>query len=114
MKFIADILNRFQFTKQTRNCVTESVYIQELWFLHSAHPLMLVYVFMKFHDCSLDGLKLKRGHEHMSYTYLIHLDLALTSLENATIIVCRILARRRSYCINFTYCIITVMLNVFQ
>ena len=36
--------------------ITHKVYMQELWFLHSAQPLMLVYVFMKFHDhCSLDG-----------------------------------------------------------
>ena len=28
-----------------------------LWFLHSAHPLMLVDICMKFHDASLYGLK---------------------------------------------------------
>ena len=31
--------------------------MQELWFLHSAYPLMLVYICMKFHDASLYGLK---------------------------------------------------------
>ena len=31
--------------------------MQELPFLHSAHPLMLVYICMKFHDASLYGLK---------------------------------------------------------
>ena len=31
--------------------------MQELWFLHSAHPLMLVDICMKFHDASLYGLK---------------------------------------------------------
>ena len=31
--------------------------MQELWFLHSAHPLMLVNVCMKFEDTSLYGLK---------------------------------------------------------
>ena len=31
--------------------------MQELPFLHSAHPLMLVDIFMKFLDASLYGLK---------------------------------------------------------
>ena len=31
--------------------------MQELWFLHSAYPLMLVDICMKFHDASLYGLK---------------------------------------------------------
>ena len=31
--------------------------MQELWFLHSAYPLMLVDICMKFNDASLYGLK---------------------------------------------------------
>ena len=31
--------------------------MQELWFLYSAYPLMLVDICMKFHDASLYGLK---------------------------------------------------------
>ena len=31
--------------------------MQELWFLHSAYPLMLVDICIKFHDASLYGLK---------------------------------------------------------
>ena len=31
--------------------------MQELWFLHSAYPLMLVDICMKFDDASLYGLK---------------------------------------------------------
>ena len=31
--------------------------MQELWFLHSAYPLMLVDICMKFHDASLYGFK---------------------------------------------------------
>ena len=31
--------------------------MQELWFLQSAYPLMLVDICMKFHDASLYGLK---------------------------------------------------------
>ena len=31
--------------------------MQELWFLHSAHRLMLVDICMKFHDACLYGLK---------------------------------------------------------
>ena len=33
--------------------------MQELWFLQSAYPLMLVHICMKFHDASLYGLKVK-------------------------------------------------------
>ena len=48
MKFIADIMNRFQFTVQTRNCFTKfqgklhkkCKFMQELWFLHSARRLI--------------------------------------------------------------------------
>ena len=35
----------------------QKVKMQELWFLHSACPLMLVDICMKFHDASLYGLK---------------------------------------------------------
>ena len=31
--------------------------MQGLWFLHSAYPLMLVDIFMKFHNASLYGLQ---------------------------------------------------------
>ena len=31
--------------------------MQELWFLHSAHRLMLVDICMQFHDACLYGLK---------------------------------------------------------
>ena len=31
--------------------------MQELWFLHSAYPLIMVDICMKFHDASLYGLK---------------------------------------------------------
>ena len=35
--------------------------MQELWFLQSAYPLMLVDICMKFHDASLYGLKVIRA-----------------------------------------------------
>ena len=34
--------------------------MQKLWFLHSACPLMLIDICMKFHDASLYGLKVIR------------------------------------------------------
>ena len=37
--------------------ITKKIYMQELPFLHSARHLMLVDIFMKFHDASLYGLK---------------------------------------------------------
>ena len=68
MKIHEDILKTFQvveWTQLRRNLVmvevtweiTQKVYMQELWFLHSACPLMLADICMKFHDASLYGLK---------------------------------------------------------
>ena len=63
IKFIEDILNRFQFTEQTKLCykvpreITQKVEMQELWFLHSAHCLMLIDIFMKFYDNSLNDFQ---------------------------------------------------------
>ena len=37
--------------------ITQKVKMQELWFLHSAHPLMLVDICTKFHYSSLYGFK---------------------------------------------------------
>ena len=68
MKIHEDSLKTFQVVEQTRlrrNLVmvkvpweiTQEVLMQELWFLLSAYPLMLVDICMKFHDASLYGLK---------------------------------------------------------
>ena len=68
MKIHEDSLKTFQVVERTRlrrNLVmvevpwdiTQEVKMQELWFLHSAYPLMLVDICMKFHDASLYGLK---------------------------------------------------------
>ena len=63
MKFIEDIMNRFQFTVQTGNCVTKfqgellKKKMQELWFLHSAHRLMLIDICKKSHENSLSGFQ---------------------------------------------------------
>ena len=70
MMFYEDTLNCFKVTERMRFChdfvteiatykvqrdVTQSVSIQELWFLHSACRLMLVNICMKFHDGILNG-----------------------------------------------------------
>ena len=68
MKIHEDSLKTFQVVERTRlRCnlvmvevpweITQEVYMQELWFLHSARRLMLVDICMKFHDASLYGLK---------------------------------------------------------
>ena len=68
MKIHEDSLKAFQVVERTRlrrNLVmakvpwevTQKVQMQELWFLHSARPPMLVDICMKFHDASLYGLK---------------------------------------------------------
>ena len=64
MKFHKDSLNGFQFIGRTRlrhnfvidkvpREITQKVYTQELWFLHSA--LMLIDICMKFHKDSLNA-----------------------------------------------------------
>ena len=37
--------------------MTQKVYMQELWFLHSAHHLMLIDIYMKFREDSLNGFQ---------------------------------------------------------
>ena len=71
MKFYEYILNSSSYRADTilsRNCylkvqrnVTQKVSIQELWFLHSAHRLMLVNICLKFHEDTITVLKLQNG-----------------------------------------------------
>ena len=56
IKFLEDILNRFQVTESTQFCdgqvpseITQKVFKQELWFLRSACRLMLIDIYMKFY-----------------------------------------------------------------
>ena len=68
MKIHEDSLKAFQVVERTRLRrylvmvkvpleITQKVQMQDLWFLHSACPLMLVDICMRFHDASLYGLK---------------------------------------------------------
>ena len=63
MKFPEDSLNGFQVIERTRFCdkspreITQKVYKQELWFLCSAHFLMLIDIYMKFRKDSLNGFQ---------------------------------------------------------
>ena len=40
--------------------------MQELWFLRSAHRLMLMYTYMKILKISWTGFKLQSGHDFVS------------------------------------------------
>ena len=42
-------------TYKVQRGITKKIYIQELWFLLFAHDLMLVNIFMKFHEGILNG-----------------------------------------------------------
>ena len=66
MKFHEDILNSFKLqsghnfvletaTYKVQRGITQKVSIQELWFLRSAHCLMLVNICMRFHEGILNG-----------------------------------------------------------
>ena len=61
MTFHEDILKGLQVTEQTalytvlgiakvQRGITQTIYIQELWFLRYAHRLMLVDISMTFHE----------------------------------------------------------------
>ena len=61
MMFHEDILNGLQVTEQTalytvigiakvQRGITQTIYIQELWFLRYAHRLMLINISMTFHE----------------------------------------------------------------
>ena len=66
MKCREDSLNGFQVIERTRFCDRQrkfqgkwlkNVYMQELWFLRSARRLMLIDIYMKFRDNSLNGFQ---------------------------------------------------------
>ena len=66
MKFYEDTLNSFKVIEQTW-FVTEllkfyklqKIYIQELWFLHSACHLLVLNICMKFYEYILNSFKVK-------------------------------------------------------
>ena len=73
MKFHEDILNGFQVRERKRfvtetvtykvqRGITKKIYIQELWFLRHAHRLMLVNIFMTFHEDILNGFQVTELH----------------------------------------------------
>ena len=43
----------------TKGDITSKMYRQELWFLCSAHWLMMLYISMKFHENILNGFRTK-------------------------------------------------------
>ena len=69
MQFHEDILNGFQATERTRlfllkllltkfkGASLKNIYIQELWFLRSAHCLTLINISMTFHEDTLNGFQ---------------------------------------------------------
>ena len=61
MKFHDDILNGFQVTERKllltkfKGAELKNIYIQELWFLRSAHCLMLLNISATFHEDTFNG-----------------------------------------------------------
>ena len=62
MKFCEDSLNGFQVIERTLFCdksprkITQKVKMEELWFLCSAHRLVLIDVYMKYREDSLNSI----------------------------------------------------------
>ena len=50
----------FSYAKLVQRGITQNIYIQELWFLRSARWPMLVNIYIKFHDNTLNGLQTKK------------------------------------------------------
>ena len=48
-------------TYKVQRSITQKVYTQELWFLHSARRLMLVNICIKFHEDTLNGFQVTEG-----------------------------------------------------
>ena len=46
---------------KVRRGITQKIYIQKLWFLRSAHCLMLVNISMAFHEDILNGFQVQSG-----------------------------------------------------
>ena len=67
MKFREDSLKGFQVIEQTPFCdkvpreITQKVLKQVLWFLRSAHRLMLIDTYMKFREDSLNSFSSYRA-----------------------------------------------------
>ena len=63
MKFIENIMTDFnlqcrqEIVLQISKEITQKVQMQELWFLHSAHRLMLIDICKKLHENSLSGFQ---------------------------------------------------------
>ena len=66
LKFHQDIVNGVQVIEQTLLCnrycylqiqrgITKTIHKQALWFLHSAHPHLVLNICMKFHEDILKG-----------------------------------------------------------
>ena len=53
-------------TYKVQRDITQTIYIQELWFLRSAHCLMLVNISMKFHEDILNGFQVTSGHDFVT------------------------------------------------
>ena len=86
MKFLEDILNRFQVTERTRFCDRQSSkgnnsksIKQKLWFLHSARHLILIDIYLNFHEDRLNGFQViertrfcdkVQGKELKKYKYM--------------------------------------------
>ena len=72
VKFHENILNGFEVTERTRACgkiaifqcskaITRKECNPELWFLCSAHRLILLNICLKFHENISNGLELRSG-----------------------------------------------------
>ena len=42
---------------KVQRCITHKTYIQELWFLHSAHRPILINIYMNIHEDILNGFQ---------------------------------------------------------
>ena len=83
LTFHDDILDEFQVTELTalysvhgiakiQRGITQNNYIQELWFLRSAHRLMLVNISMTFHEDILGGFQVTVLQSRWHFILFLH------------------------------------------
>ena len=55
---------------KVQRLMTQKIYIQELWFLRSAHRLMLTYISMTFHEDILNSFQVRATERTALYSVL--------------------------------------------
>ena len=56
-----------------QRAIIHNVCMLELWFLCSAHPIIVLFICMKFHENISNDLKIQSGHKYMVEMAIINI-----------------------------------------